>query len=80
MGFSMENANSFDAHDGSESQGIPRFLRNLAVNYGVHTNTALVLVVMEINSAHILLPYLRFILTLSSHLCLGLPNCLFPLD
>ena len=60
-------------------QKISRILRNPKVHYRVHTSPAICPIVSQTNPVRVPLSYSlkRRILTLSSHLCLGLPSRFF---
>jgi hypothetical protein len=69
----MEQSSSkADSH--SICQEIHRVLWNPKVYYRVHNNRPLDPIPNQCNPVHTLIPYLRPILKLSSHLCLGLPS------
>jgi hypothetical protein len=55
-------------------QEIPHLLWNHEVHYHFHQNLSLSSILRQFNPVHTLIPYLRFILILSSHLCLDFPD------
>jgi hypothetical protein len=75
----MEQSPSWEANNFSASQEIPRISWNLKVHYGIHKRPAPVPVLRQTNTVQP--PHTtscRFVLILTSHLRLGLSNCLFP--
>ena len=77
--FCMEHSPSWEANWFSVSQEIPCILQNLKVHYRIHKYLKLVPILSQLDPVHTPTPTSwRSILILSSHLHLGLPNCLFP--
>jgi len=68
---------SWEADSHSASHEIPRLLRNPKLHYHVHKSPSLTPFLMHQSTPSHLLS-LRTILILSTHLCLGFPNGLFP--
>jgi hypothetical protein len=76
---SMEQSYSWEANRSSASQEIPCILWNLEVHYHNQKSPSPVPIPSHIKAVHVPQPTIqRFILTLSSHLCLGLSSGLFP--
>jgi len=70
---------SWEANRFSASQEIPSILRNPKVHYGIHKCPPPVLIISQLDPAHIPHPTsCRSTLILSSYLRLGLPSGLFP--
>jgi hypothetical protein len=66
------------SHNSLRYSRIPNILWKPKINYHVHNNSPLVFILnWSIQYIPSYLIFLRFILILSSHLYLGLPNCLF---
>jgi hypothetical protein len=59
-------------------KNFPAILLNPKVHYRFHKDPPLVPILSQINPVHTTPSYLRSILILFSHLCLGLPSGLFP--
>ena len=74
--YSMEQSPSWKANWFAASQEIPHILWNPKVHYHIHKCPPPVPILSQLDPVHIPLPW-RFILILSSHLCLGLPSGLF---
>jgi hypothetical protein len=73
----MELSPSWEATSCAAIQELPSILRNPEVHYHVHKSPPLVRILSQINPIHTTPSYLRSILILSTHLCLGLPSGLF---
>lgn len=76
---SMEQSPSGEASNSSASQEISCILLDLTVHYCIHNSLTLVPILRQSNQVHVLPSFFRIMLMLSSHLCLGLPRCLFAL-
>jgi hypothetical protein len=74
----MELSLSWEAAKCAATQELPRILWNPKDHYRVHKSPTLVSILSQINPMHTIPSYLRCILILSIHLCLGLPTVLFP--
>ena len=76
----MEQRSSREGNRSSTTQKIPRILGNPKVHYRFRKSPPPVSILSKIDAVHASHPTsLRFILILSSHLRLGLPNGSFPL-
>ena len=77
--YSMEQSPSWAANWFSATQEIPCILWNPKVHYCIHKCPPPVPILTQLDPVHTPTPTSwRSILILSSHLCLGLPICLFP--
>jgi hypothetical protein len=74
----MELTPSWEADNWAATQEIPSILWNPKVHYHVHKSPPLVPILSQINPICTIPSYLRSILILSTHLCLGLPSGLLP--
>jgi len=78
--YSMKQSHSQEANQFSASQKIPHISWNLKVHYRIHKCPPPIPIVSQLDPVHT--PTSHFLkiilLLLSSHLCLGLPSCLFP--
>ena len=74
----MQHSPSWQANSSSASREIPRILRNSKVHYRIHNSQPLVPILRQIDAVHVLLSYSLRSLLPSPHLCLRLPNGLFP--
>jgi hypothetical protein len=75
----MEQSNSWETNSRSINQEIPHLLWVQKVHYRVHKSPPLDHIMKQMHPVHIFLPpSLRSIITLSSHLHLGLPSGLIP--
>jgi hypothetical protein len=75
----MEQRTSLKANTCSAGQKIPCSLCNLKVHYRVHKVSPLVPSLNDMTPVHILLPYFfKIHFNIMPHLCLCLPNALFP--
>jgi hypothetical protein len=74
----MGRSPSWEANRFAASQEIPRVLLNTKVHYRIHKCPPPVSVPSQPNSVHNPIFYLLNNHLLSSQLCQGLPNCLFP--
>jgi len=72
---SIEQSPSSESNSHSDSQGIPRLLRNSKVHYCVHNSPPLVPILTKKHLVHTLPPYFPNSHSVSySHLRLGLPS------
>jgi hypothetical protein len=74
----MQLSPSWKAASCAAIQELPSNLWNPKVHYRVHKSPPLVHIQSQIDPVHITPSYLRSILILSTHLCLGLLSGLFP--
>jgi hypothetical protein len=74
----LELSPSWEATSCAATQELPNILWNPKVHHCVHKSPPLVPILRQINPVHTTPSYLRSILILSTHLCLGLPRSLFP--
>jgi hypothetical protein len=72
----MKQNPSWEAANHSAAQEFPNILWSLKVHYHVHESPPLVPIPSQISPVHTPPACLNFIL-MSSHLCRGLPSCLF---
>jgi hypothetical protein len=68
----MELSPSLEAASCAAMQELPNILWDSKVHYRFHKSPPLVPNLSQVNQAHIIPSYLRSILILSTHLCLGL--------
>jgi hypothetical protein len=74
----MELNISSEAANCSATQELPSILWNPKFHYRVHKSPPMVSTLSQIHPVQTSPSYLRVILTLPTHLRLGLPSCLFP--
>jgi hypothetical protein len=74
---STELSPAWEAASRSATKEFPNILLNLKAQYRVHKRPSLVPTLSQINPVHTTPSYLRSILILFSHLCLGLPSGFF---
>jgi hypothetical protein len=77
ISYSMDQSPSWEANQFAASQEIPCILWNPNIHYHIHKCPPPVPILSQLDLVHTPTSW-RFILTLSSHLCLGLPNGLLP--
>jgi hypothetical protein len=75
----MTQSPSWQANSCSAGQEILCFLLSPKVHYCVNNSLILVPILSQKNPVHIFISYLRSILILFSHPCIGFPSDLFPL-